>query len=115
MCKPRASELRVEMKMEDSVCVRELPRGTRVKLQTVNRGYLIETCGGAEILLQGHPYYCPYPVRLYLIGSRRRGSAPESGTIRRGMPAEFWDPGRGIVLTTSRVRGFQMLPLEAER
>lgn len=113
MCKSVTAELELGIDIEDRVCVGELPKGTRVTLHTANRDYLIETCGGAEVLLQGHPYYCPDPVLLYMIGCSRPGAPPEPGSIRRGMRVEFWDCAQGIVITTSRVRGFRVLPVQA--
>lgn len=84
------------------------PPGTKVLLETVKREYLIETSGGFDVLLQGHPTYCPEPVRVYVAGSRARGCASEAGCIRRGMSVGFWDPAKGM-LTTSPVRRVRIL------
>ena len=105
-----AGALELATYIEHNVSVGLLPRGTRLILQTANRDYLIETCGELDVLIQGHPDYCPAPILVYVRGSRRRGSAPQPGLIRRGMPVDFWDGARGIMITTSRVRRLRMLP-----
>ena len=91
-----------------SIRVDQLPKGTRLLLKTVNRDYLVETSGGLNALLQGHPKYCPKPVAVYVAGARRRGCAPDPGCIRCGMRAEFWDPTRGMI-RISRVRHWQLV------
>lgn len=104
----RRRKLEVTTEVEQSVRVDRVPKGTRLLLQTANRDYRIETCGGLDILLQGHPDYCSEPVAVYVAGSRRRGSAPQPGFIRSGMRVDFWDPTRGII-TTSPVRRIRIL------
>ena len=101
-------KLKLGTEVEHSVRVDRLPKCTRLVLQTANRDYLIETCGGLDILLQGHPDYCSEPVAVYVAGSRRRGSEPQPGFIRSGMRVDFWDPTRGII-TTSPVRRIRIL------
>jgi hypothetical protein len=98
----------VGTEVEHSLRVDRLPEGTRLVLQTASRDYLIETCGGLNILLQGHPDYCPEPAAVYVAGSRIEGSAPEPGCIRRGMRVDFWHPSRGII-TTSTVQRMRIL------
>jgi hypothetical protein len=99
-----AGELVLTSEAAQTVSVDQVPAGTRLVVETANREYLIETCGGLSAFLQGHPGYCPEPVPVYVRGSGRRGFTPQQGSIRCGMRVDFWDPARGVVITTSRVR-----------
>lgn len=57
----------------NTVSVDQLPPGTRLVVQTANRDYvIIDTCGGLDAFLQGHPACCLEPVPVYVRGSGRR-------------------------------------------
>lgn len=95
----------------EAVSVNRLPRGTRILLQTANRVYAIETSGGFDVTLRGHPEYCPEAVTVYVRGSRRPRLPLEPGLIRCGARIDFWNPARGII-TTSIVRCLQLYSAE---
>jgi hypothetical protein len=107
------AEIELATDIADIISVDQLPTGTRLVIQTASRDYLIETCGGLDAFLHGNPAYCAEPVPVYVRGSRPRGCALQPGSIRCGMPAEFWDPTRGLVITTSRVRRVLQVLAEA--
>ena len=87
--------------LADGVHIDRLPKGTRLVLQTSHREYLMETCGGLNARISGHPDYCPEPIPIVVRGSRRRGSRIQRGFIGRGMRFEFWHPTRGVVSTSA--------------
>ena len=58
-----------------------LAQGVQIDVETKNRHYLIECLGGGDILISGHPEYCPTPVAGHFQGSSDRGGVLESGLI----------------------------------
>lgn len=96
---PRLSHCRVE----DGVYVDRLPAGTRLIVQTVHRQYFLETRGGYEALLSGHPQYCPDPVAVAVHGSSYETRVLLPGFIGPGVRLRFVHPS-GRVIRTSRVR-----------
>ena len=86
--------------LDGDVWIDRLPAGTRLMVWTANRKYLIETLGGCEVLISGHPDYCPQPVAVTLYGANSRRSMVRLHCIRRGMCVDFRHPIRGVVRTS---------------
>jgi hypothetical protein len=85
------------------IYVNRLPAGSRLLVQTSNRRYLIETLGGCNVLIGGHPLHCPEPIRAAVHGSIRNASKIEPLFIGCGMRLEVWKVTGGI-MRTSRIR-----------
>ncbi len=94
------------------VYVDRLPVGSRIVVETENRQYLVETRGGCNVLINGHPRYCPEPFAVAVRGAIRKGSKIEPLLVGSGMPFEFWHPTIGI-FRTSRVRGVRVVEIGA--
>jgi hypothetical protein len=90
-----------ESETETGVWIDRLPVGTRLAVRTAHTPYLIETCGGCEVLISGHPDYCPEPVAVAVYGSTRSPWMIKPHFIGRGMHLEFRHPVRGIIRTSS--------------
>jgi hypothetical protein len=86
----------------DGFSLDELKVGDSLELVTKNRTYLLENRGNGEILIFGHPKYCPQPTLVRLYGSTAGWTAVKPGFIGRGMYLEFRHPEHGLI-RTSRV------------
>ena len=92
----------VQSEVEGGVDLRRLPPGTVLEVQTQNRSYTIVSQGWGEVLISGHPEYCPDPVRVKINGSTWGGSMIREAWIGRGMRMEFHHPAF-LPITTSRI------------
>ncbi len=90
----------VRSEIEGGVFKKALPIGAVLDVQTINRVYRIVNCEDSDILIMGHPEFCPEPVRVQLHGCTFGGSMIRQQYIGRGMHMEFRHPVFGIVLTT---------------
>ena len=79
-----------------------LPEGATLELQTQNHRYRVLNQGRGQVLISGHPEFCPHPRQAYINGSTWCGSMIKLGFIGRGMHLEF-APADGGVITTSRI------------
>jgi hypothetical protein len=89
-----------ESETEGGVWIDRLPAGTRLAVRTAHTPYLIETRGGCEALISGHPDYCPEPVIVAVHGSTRSRWMIKPRFIGCGMQLEFRHPLRGIIRTS---------------
>jgi hypothetical protein len=87
---------------EEGVSLDDLAVGAVVEVVTGHHTYRLENRGGGEVLISGHPVYCPEPVLVDLHGSISDGQI-KMWFIGRGMRLEFRHPTLGLV-QTSRVR-----------
>ena len=69
-------------------------------IQTRSRVYTIVVLGGRQVLISGHPEFCPEPTEVVVSGSTWGGSMFWSGFIGRGMFLEFQHPVHLNVRTT---------------
>ena len=92
----------------------ELKVGDALELVTKNRTYVVENRGNGEILIFGHPKYCPQPTLVRLYGSTAGWTAVKPGFIGRGMYLEFRHPEHGLI-RTSRIEQIRVLkqPLQS--
>jgi hypothetical protein len=88
---------------EEGVSLDDLAVGAAVEVVTGHHTYRIENRGGGEVLISGHPVYCPEPVLVEFHGSVGDGHVIKMWLIGRNMRLEFRHPNLGIV-QTSRVR-----------
>ena len=88
---------------EEGVSLDDLAVGAVVEAVTGHHTYRIENRGNGEVLMSGHPVYCPEPVLVELHGSVGDGHMIKMWFIGRNMRLEFRHPNLGLV-QTSRVR-----------
>jgi len=85
------------------VMLNELPLGTVLEAQTKHHTYHLENRGEGNVLISGHPTYCPEPV---LVQFYRAGEGSPMFKFLRVVPGlrmEFRHPTFGLV-STSPVR-----------
>jgi hypothetical protein len=87
-------------KQKEGVRLDDLKVGDELELATKNRTYLVENRGNGEILISGHPKYCPQPTLVKLYGSTAGWTAVSPGFIGRGMYLEFRHPEHGLIRTS---------------
>jgi len=85
---------------EEGVSLDDLAVGAVVEVVTGHHTYRIENRGNGEVLMSGHPVYCPEPVLVELHGSVGDGHVIKMWFIGRGMRLEFRHPKFGLVLTS---------------
>jgi hypothetical protein len=93
---------------EEGVSLDDLAVGAVVEVVTGRNTYRLENRGGGEVLISGHPMYCPEPVLVELYGSVDDSHTIKMWFIGRGMRLEFRHPKFGLV-QTSHVRQIHQL------
>jgi hypothetical protein len=97
-----------QAEIEEGLSLNDLRIGDLVEVKTKHRCYAFENRGNGQILISGHPEYCPQPVLVKLNGSTWGGPMMKVGFIGRGMFLEFRHPVYGIV-HTSRIQAIRRL------
>ncbi len=93
----------VQSEIEGGVHLHRVPEGTILIVQTRNHEYRLVHKGRGEVLISGHPEFCPAPVSVRVAGSTWGGSMLKRRFIGRGMHLEFWDPTQRRPILTSRI------------
>ncbi len=89
--------------IEGGVYLNHVACNTQLEVETQNRRYTLWVRENGEVLIWGHPVYCPAPTAVRISGSNWGGSMLKAGFIGRGMHMEFRHPEHQTVVT-SRVR-----------
>ena len=97
-----------QSEIEGGVALNDLPGRARLEVETRHHVYHIENLGDGEVMISGHPEYCPEPVLVNLHGSTWGTPMIKLRFIGRGMKMEFGHPTFGVVLT-SRVQEIREL------
>jgi hypothetical protein len=92
----------VQSEVEGGVHLDNLSVGDTLEVETQNRWYTIVYRGRGQVLICGHPKFCPAPTLVRIEGSTWGGSMLKSRFIGRGMRLEFRHPAFKTV-TTSRI------------
>ena len=92
----------------EGVSLDDLPVGAVVEVVTGHHTYRLENRGRGEVLMSGHPLYCPEPLVVELYGSACDSDGIKMWFIGRGMRLEFRHPKYGPV-RTSHVREIHQL------
>jgi hypothetical protein len=87
----------------ECVEIDEIPVGAVLEIETGHTKYLLENRGEGQVLISGHPEYCPEPVLVDFLGSVGGSAMLTMGRIEPGLKMAFEHPGFGVV-RTSRVR-----------
>ena len=90
----------------EGITLDELPVGTRLEVDTGHHTYRIEHRGEGQILICGHPEFCPQPVLADFYGSINDREL-KWWFIGRGMKLEFRHPRLGL-MRTSRVHNIRV-------
>ena len=85
---------------EEGLCLDNLKVGDLLELETKNRTYIIENRGNGQILISGHPKYCPQPTPVELYGSTWGGIILKPRFIGRHMQLAFRHPQHGVIRTS---------------
>jgi hypothetical protein len=93
---------------EEGVSLDDLAVGAIIEVVTGHHTYRMENRGRGEVLISGHPVYCPEPVQVELYGSIGESHEIKMWFIGPGMRLEFRHPVFGVV-QTSRVREIHQL------
>lgn len=93
----------IRSEIEGGVFLNDLPRHTILQIQTSNRCYTAEVLGQDEILICGHPQYCPEPVVVSVAGSSWGGALLKVNFVGRGMRLEFTHPDYEDPIVTSPI------------
>lgn len=98
----------VQSEIEGGVRMDDVPVGGTIRMQTRSRLYTIRKTGEDAYTIEGHPEYCPAPVRAYIGGSTWGGSMLKMKYIGIGMRLEFsTDEHRCI--TTSEIKAIEVI------
>lgn len=98
--------------IDGGVELRNLATGAVVEVTTRNHTYTLENRGDGEVLISGHPTFCPDPVLVRFHGSTWGTPMIRGRYIGREMRMEFWHPLFGVLLT-SEVAEIRELPRAA--
>ena len=77
-----------------------LPVGATLAVTTRNTRYVIHKTDADTFTIEGHPKYCPVPVKCHIHGSTWGGSMLRMGWIGRGMHLEYSVPDGTVTTTT---------------
>lgn len=100
----------VQSEVEGGVLLGTLQPSTVLHIQTQNHSYTAVLLGGCEVLISGHPTYCPEPVQVAIAGSTWGGSMLKQRYIGRGMHLEFSHPDYHTPIVTSRIKEVRECP-----
>ena len=92
-----------QSEIEGGVLLDHLPIGLVLEMETRNRFYEIENRGEGQVLISGHPDFCPEPTLVDVHGSTWGRSMIKRHFVGRGMFLEFRHPEYGII-RTSRIQ-----------
>ncbi len=90
----------VQSEIEGGVYLDELPAGAELEVETQNRFYRVVNRGQGQVMISGHPKFCPNPVLVKIHGSNWGGSMLKVRFIGRGMHMEFRHPEFRTIVTS---------------
>lgn len=90
----------IRSEIEGGVNLRDLPPGSVLSIQTLNRVYRLEVLEDETALISGHPQFCPDPAKVRIHGSTWGGSMLMMKYVGRGMHLEFDHPVHRTILTS---------------
>ncbi len=94
----------IESEIEGGVFLRDLPPSTVLQIQTMHHCYTAVLLGGSDVLISGHPEFCPRPVQVAIAGSTWGGSMLKVQFVGRGMHLEFHHPEYPTPIVTSAIQ-----------
>jgi len=94
----------VQSEIEGGVFLSDLPPSTVLEIQTQHHCYLVVLLNENNVLISGHPEFCPEPTPVAIAGSTWGGSMLKRRYVGRGMHMEFRHPRYQTPILTSRVK-----------
>ncbi len=94
----------VQSEIDGGVFLNDLPPATVLEIQTQHHCYRVVLLGDNNVLISGHPRYCPEPIQVAIAGSTWGGSMLKRRFVGRGMHLEFRHPEYQTPIVTSRVQ-----------
>lgn len=86
---------------EGGIELSQIPPGTILEVQTKNNAYTVIPQASGEMLIWGHPEYCPEPILTTGLGSAYVTGVVRQGYVGPGMRLTFPTEGRRVL--TSRI------------
>ena len=102
----------VQSEIEGGVYLADLPPESSLEIETKNHFYTLLGGGQGEVLISGHPDFCPVPVAVRILGSNWGGSMLKVSFIGRGTHLEFLHPRYQRPIITSRIREIREIPCD---
>ena len=105
----------VSSEIEGGVYLHRVASNTRLEVETQNRRYTLWVRENGEVLIWGHPVYCPAPTAVRISGSNWGGSMLKAGFIasarskKSGIVARL----RAPVFSLKKHRSFAALRMTA--
>ncbi len=94
----------VRSEIEGGVFLNDLPPTTVLEIQTQHHCYVVMLLSDNNVLISGHPQYCPEPVLVAIVGSTWGGSMLKRRFVGRGMHLEFYHPEYQTPIVTSPIQ-----------
>jgi hypothetical protein len=94
----------IQSEIEGGVFLHDLPPSTVLEIQTMHHCYRAVLLGGSDVLISGHPEFCPEPVLVAIAGSTWGGSMLKLQFVGRGMHLEFHHPEYPTPIVTSAIQ-----------
>ena len=96
----------------EAIDIDELPIGAKLEVETGHTTYRLENRGQGQVLISGHPEYCPEPILVDFQGAIGGPGLLKMWHIEPGLKMAFQHPKLGTV-RTSRVRSIRLLNSQA--
>ena len=93
-----------QSEIEGGVFLHDLPPSTVLEVQTQHHCYQLLLLGENNVLISGHPEFCPKPIKVAIAGSTWGGSMLKRRFVGRGMHMEFRHPKYETPILTSTVQ-----------
>jgi hypothetical protein len=94
----------VQSEIEGGVFLEDLSPSTVLHIETKHHCYTTVVLEGSQVLISGHPTYCPQPIKVNIAGSTWGGSMLKLRFIGRGMHLEFSHPEYRTPIVTSPIQ-----------
>lgn len=88
----------------------DLSPSTVLHIETKHHCYTTVVLRGSQVLISGHPTYCPQPIKVNISGSTWGGSMLKLRFIGRGMHLEFSHPEYRTPIITSPIQEIRECP-----
>jgi hypothetical protein len=95
-----ANLVTVEPEAGGGVYLDELPEGSVLEVETSGHRYTIVNRTHGEVLISGHPRFCPHPTAVIIGGSALGGCMVKAGFIGLGMRLTFQLPTHRTIMTS---------------
>jgi len=95
------SGIQVPVDADGGIDLRQVKAGTVLEVQTKNNVYTVIPQASGEMMIWGHPEYCPDPTLIKGLGSAYVTGLFREGYLGPGMRLSF--PSGGKRISTSRI------------